>query len=83
MAEAKKHLMSDKYTVEELTGEESHCGEFRYKVTGPRAVYFLMRTEKDPHLMFVLNKNMKTTKIDGSGWWSDKSGHLRPVTPLR
>jgi hypothetical protein len=52
-----------------------------YELLGPKgAAYLLLRNEKDPHLLFAVNKNkMKTAKVYGYEWFSDATGEILPM----
>lgn len=53
----------------------SHVGYF---LTGKRgAVYGLLRTVRDPHLMFAVNSRGNVCTLKGNGWFTDRDGVLR------
>jgi hypothetical protein len=64
------------YTVEKVSGN----AYVRYHLTGKRgAVYSLYRTERQPHLMFVVNSHGRVCSLHGAGWFSDRRGVLEPA----
>ena len=51
---------------------------FAYLVTGPRGkTWNLLRNRVTPHALFPVGDN-GSTKIRGYGWFSDRSGRVRP-----
>ncbi len=53
-------------------------GALAYILTGKRgATYGLMRTQKHPHLMFVVRgSNGTVCALQGNGWFTDADGFL-------
>ncbi len=64
----------------EATGE-TEAGKMGYHLTGKRgATYGLMRTVKNPHVMFVVRGSTGTVaQLKGYGWFTDSDGVLRPL----
>lgn len=55
--------------------------KFPYELVGPKCGEFLLcRNEKDPHLLFAVNKKkMKVGKVNGYAWFSDATGEVLPM----
>ena len=68
------------YRIEKV--DPSECSGFvAYRLHGKRgAVYSLVRNQKHPHQMFIINGNMNVCSVKGNYWFSDENGELVAVS---
>ncbi len=68
------------YRAEKL--DDATSPRIAYRVIGPRKTFRLMRNQPNPTMLFVLcddKAGLRTTKIRGFAWFTDRDGTLRPA----
>ena len=65
-----------KYQIEKVEGSRAVA----YRLIGTRgSVIRLVRNQANPELMYAINKNGAMVSLDGSEYFSDKTGMVQPV----
>ncbi|MDO3380391.1 hypothetical protein [Geoalkalibacter halelectricus] len=69
----------DSYRIEKCAeNPEDEPLAIAYKLYGKKTIYALIRNHHRPFLLFPVNlTTMKTAKIAGASWLTDRDGQLR------